>query len=130
ESDPENPGFLNTMVVLTPMPKRTFRSEIDLVSKSNDFIGPQMNINYRNRNTFNGAELFNLTLGGSYETQFSGKYKNLYSFQINPKAELFVPGFLVPFPIRHQDGYYLPKTKFSLGYNYLRRVGYFNLRSF
>ncbi len=130
ESDTANPGFLNARVLLTPMPKRTFRSEIDLVSKSNDFIGPRLNVNYRNRNTFNGAELFNLTLGGSVETQFTGKYKGLYSFEINPKAELYVPGFIVPFRLKKQDGYYLPKTKFALGYNYLSRVNYFNLRSF
>ena len=130
ESDTNNPGFLNTLVMLTPMPKRTFRSEIDLVSKSNDFVGPRMNINYRNRNTFNGAELFNLILGGSFETQYSGKYKNLFSYEISPKAELFVPGFIVPYKIKNPTSFYLPKTKFAIGYSYMKRVDYFNLRSF
>lgn len=122
-------GFLDAKILLTPMPKRTFRSEIMLVSKSNDFIGPELNLNYRNRNEFGGAELLNLNLSGSAETQFSGKYKNLYSYEINPKVELYVPRFLVPFKIKNPTSYYIPKTKFSLGYSYLQRIDYFNLTS-
>ncbi|MEP7168103.1 MAG: BamA/TamA family outer membrane protein, partial [Bacteroidota bacterium] len=129
ESDTSNPGFLDALILLTPMPKRTFRSELTLVSKSNDFIGPKLNLNYRNRNEFNGAELLNLTLSGSIETQFSGKYKNLYSYEISPLVELYVPRFVVPFKIKNPTSYYIPKTKFSAGYNYLVRIGYFNLTS-
>ncbi|MEO5570451.1 MAG: BamA/TamA family outer membrane protein [Bacteroidia bacterium] len=129
ECDTGNPGFLDAMILLTPMPKRTFRSELTLVSKSNDFIGPKLSLNYRNRNEFNGAELLNLNLSGSIETQLTGKYKNLYTYEINPVVELYIPRFVVPFKIKNPSSYYIPKTKFSLGYSYLKRVGYFNLTS-
>src|SRR6185436_9327024 len=122
EADMDSTGFLNARLLLTPMPKRTFRSEISLVSKSNDFIGPKLNINYRNRNEFKGAELLNVNLGGSFETQFTGKYKNLYSYEFNPQVELYIPKFLVPIKIKHPSSYYIPKTKIALGYNYLVRI--------
>jgi outer membrane protein insertion porin family len=130
ESDTLNPGFLDQYLLLTPMPKRTFRSELMMVSKSNDFVGPKVNINYRNRNALRGAELLNFIIGGSVETQFSGKYKNLYSYEINPKVEFFIPRFVVPFRIKNPGSFYIPKTKISFSYNYLKRIDYFNLTSF
>ncbi|MGZ3885171.1 MAG: translocation and assembly module lipoprotein TamL, partial [Bacteroidia bacterium] len=119
---------LRMLIYLTPMPKRTVRAEANVISKSNDFVGPQLNVNYRNRNTLNGAELLNMTLGGSFETQISGRYKNLYSYSFNPQIELYVPRFLTPFRVRTQS-MYVPKTRLMLGYGYLRRVGFFDLRS-
>lgn len=121
---------LEMRIMLTPMPKRTLRTEANMVSKSNDFVGPQLSLNYMNRNAFNGAELLNVTLGGSFETQISGKYKNLYSYSLNSKVELFFPRFVVPIPLNHPNNFYVPKTKLSLGYNYLKRIAYFDLRSF
>ncbi|MCW3077319.1 MAG: surface antigen [Bacteroidetes bacterium] len=122
--------ILDMRILLTPMAKRTLRTEANMVSKSNDFVGPQLSMNYINRNAFNGAELLNVTLGGSFETQISGKYKNLYSYSLNSKVELFFPRFVVPIPLNHPNNFYVPKTKLSLGYNYLKRIAYFDLRSF
>ena len=88
ESDTSAAGFLDVTILMTPMPKRTFRAEIDLVSKSNNFTGPRMNLSILNRNTFKGAELLNLNMAGSFEAQLSGKNKNLYSYSWNPQVEL------------------------------------------
>ncbi|MEP7264532.1 MAG: BamA/TamA family outer membrane protein [Bacteroidota bacterium] len=131
ENDTSNPGFLNAQIYLTSLPKRTFRTEVDLVTKSNDFTGPRVTVDYKNRNTFNGAELFQVDLSGSYETQLNGQFKNLYSYQISPSVDFIVPRFLVPFRSKliNQTGYYIPKTKFSSGYSYTKRVNYFNLTS-
>lgn len=127
--DSVNNHLLNMKIFLTPMPKRTLRTEANMVSKSNDFIGPQLNLSYQNRNAFRGAELLNVTIGGSYETQISGKYKNLFSYSLNSKVELIFPRFVVPVPLNDPNNYYVPKTKFSVGYNYLKRIEYFDLRS-
>jgi len=129
DSDTLVPGFLDVTILMTPMPKRTFRAEVDLISKSNNYTGPQMNFSLLNRNTFNGAELLNLNMAASYEAQFSGKSKNLYSYSLNPQVELFFPRFLVPFKIR-TNSMYVPKTRFSLSYNYLKRVNYFDMNTF
>lgn len=121
---------LNMIILLTPMPKRTIRAEGNLISKSNDFVGPQASISYRNRNALHGAELLTQNLSGSFETQLSGQYKNLYSYSFNPQLELDFPRFVVPFRIRKTSSLYVPKTKFMFGYNYLKRIGYFDLRQF
>ncbi|MCE3279029.1 MAG: surface antigen [Bacteroidetes bacterium] len=128
ESDTIAPDFLDVRIMLTPMPKRTFRSELDLVTKSNDFSGPRQNLTYLNRNTFNGAELLNVNIAGSFETQINSK-EHIYSYSINPRVEVYFPNFLVPFKIRKTNGMYIPKTKISLGYNYLKRMTYFDMRT-
>lgn len=130
ESDTSAPGFLDAKVLLTPMPKRTFRSELDAVTKSNDFTGPRQNLTYLNRNTFNGAELLSLNVAGSFETQISRTDKYIYSYSVNPRIELFIPRFIVPFRVPKTSGMYIPKTRISLSYNYLKRMSYFDLNSF
>lgn len=129
-NDSLEPGVLNTMINLTPMPKRTFRAEADIVTKSNDFTGPRLTINYKNRNTFQQAEILNVDLGFSFETQLSNRYQKLFSYMISPGAELFIPRFITPFKIKNKRSLYIPKTKISAGYSYNKRVDYFTLKSF
>jgi hypothetical protein len=129
DSDTLVPGFLDVTILMTPMSKHTFRMEVDFISKSNNYMGPRMNVNYMNRNTFKGAELLNLTMAGSYEGQFSEKNNYLYSFSLNPQVEMYFPRFLIPFNIR-SNSMYIPKTRISFGFNYLKRVNYFDMRTF
>jgi outer membrane protein insertion porin family len=129
EADTGNPGVLNAHILLTPLPKRTLGSELMLVDKSNDFIGPRLNVNYHERNAFGGAELVTMNLDGSIETQFTGKYKNLYSYALNPQIEMNVPRMMIPFSLINQTGYFIPKTTLSLGYGFLKRIDYFDLKT-
>lgn len=119
-------GYLNASVLMTPMPKHTFSTEIDLVSKSNDFAGPRMNLSYLEKNVFGGAELLKLNLAGSYEVQLGGQ--NLYSYTFNPQVELNFPRFVVPFEAG-SSRMYTPKTRLLLSYNLLKRVSYFTMRT-
>lgn len=130
ENNDSIPGLLDVNILMTPMPKRTLRTEIDLVSKSNNYTGPRMNLSILNRNTFNGAELLNFNVAGSFEAQLTGKNKDLYSYSWNPQIELTFPRFMVPFNIKRKNSIYIPKTQISLSYQYLKRVGYFDMRTF
>ncbi len=129
ESDTTAPGFLDVLILMTPMPKYSFKAEMDIVSKSNNYAGPRMNVSILDRNAFKGAELLNFSLAGSWETQLSGKNKNLQSYSLNPKIELQFPRFLVPFRMKRTSSIYMPKTRFSLSYDYLRRGNYFDMRA-
>jgi outer membrane protein insertion porin family len=124
------PGLLDVNILMTPMSKHTFRAEMDMVSKSNNYTGPRMNLSVLNRNAFGGAELLNLTLAGAFETQFSGDTKNQFSYSYNPQLELTFPRFLVPFNIRRTSSIYIPKTRLLLSYNYMKRVDYFDMQTF
>jgi len=123
-------GLLDVNILMTPLAKHTFRAEMDLVSKSNNYTGPRMNLSILNRNAFNGAELLNLNLAGSFEAQLSGKDKSMYSYSYNPQLELSFPRFMVPFKLRQSNSIYIPKTHFLLSYNYSKRVNYFDMRTF
>jgi len=122
------PGLLDVNILMTPMPKRTFRAEIDMVTKSNDYTGPRMNLSILNRNTFGGVELLNLNLAGSFEAQLGNR--NLYSYSYNPQIELTFPRFILPFNLKRSNSLYVPKTHTSFSYNYMKRVNYFDMRTF
>jgi len=130
DSDTTATGFLDVTILMTPMTNYTFRAELDLVTKSNNFTGPRMNLSMLNRNAFKGAELLNLIMAGSFEAQLSGVNKNLFSYSLNPQIELTFQRFLVPFNIKPSKSIYVPKTTFSLSYNYLKRVNYFDMNTF
>ena len=128
ESDTTATGYLDVTILMTPMPTHTFRAEMDLITKSNNYTGPQLNLSVLNRNTFHGAELLNLTMAGSFEAQL-GQNNNLFSYSLNPQAELTFPRFMVPFTIKSHSRYN-PKTRLLLSYNYLKRVDYFDMNTF
>ncbi|MGE5395146.1 MAG: BamA/TamA family outer membrane protein [Candidatus Saccharibacteria bacterium] len=130
-ADPKDslPGLLDVNILMTPLPRRTFRAEIDLVSKSNEYMGPRMNVSLLNRNTFRGAELLNVNMAGSFEAQRAGG-KNSFSYSYNPQVELTFPRFILPFNLKQSNSLYVPKTHILFDYQYLRRVKYFNMRTF
>ena len=124
------PGLLDATILLTPMSKFSFRTEIDVVSKSNNYAGPRLNLSVLNRNAFKGAELLNLKLAGTYEAQLGGNNKNLYTYSYNPQAELTFPRFIVPFHLEKTNSIFLPKTHVLLSYNFIKKVCYFDMRTF
>ncbi len=130
DSDTTAAGYLDVTILMTPMPKHTFRAEMDLVTKSNNFMGPRMNVSLLDRNTFHGAEILKLNLAGSFEAQLNGTAKNRYSYSWNPQLDLTFPRFITPFNIHQTQSIYIPKTNFSLSYNYLKRVDYFDMKTF
>ncbi len=121
-------GELNATILMTPFPKYTFSAEIDLVSKSNGYTGPRLQLSLLSRNMLRYAELIKFNLSGSYEAQWG--QANLFSYAYAPQLELNVPGLLLPFKIPGFKNANAFKTHFSLSYNYLKRVNYFDMRSF
>jgi len=130
DSDTTAAGYLNATILMTPMTNHTFRAELDLVTKSNNYTGPRMNLSLLNRNAFKGAELLSLNMAGSFEAQLSGANKNMFSYSFNPQIELTFPRFLVPFYIKPSNSSYVPKTNFVLSYNFIKRVNYFDMSTF
>jgi outer membrane protein insertion porin family len=124
-------GTLKSNIYLAPLKKRSFRAEIEANSKSNNFVGSVFSLEYLNRNIFRGAESFSLKGKIGYEAQFSGgELSNLNTFETGLSAEYRVPRLVAPFNFQESFRYSLPKTKFRLSYELIRRVQYFSLNSF
>lgn len=122
-------GSLDMDIFLSPLTKRSVRAELQGVTKSNGFAGPGVSVSYSNRNVFGAGETLSITGSFSYETQLSGNNNSgLSSIAGGLKADLIIPR-LVPFsPSRFR--YNVPKTKISLGADFLDRSQLYTLTSF
>ncbi len=96
---------------------------------SANYDGTQININIKNRNTFKGAELFNITLFGERDLQF-GKYNNGYNiYQVGIQPSLSWPRFISPFDFK-SDNAFIPRTTLATGYTIINRNKLYTLNSF
>lgn len=121
-------GSLAADIYLSPLTKRSIRAELQAVSKSNGFTGPGIVLTYNNRNLFNGGETLSLSTNFSYEAQLSsGNNSNLSSIAGGVKADLIIPRSIPFSPKRFK--YAVPKTKISLGLDFLQRSQLFTLSS-
>ena len=121
-------GLLDADIFLSPLNKRSLRTELQAVSKSNGFTGPGITLTYNNRNIFHGGETLSLSGNFSYESQISsGTDSGLSSIAGGLGADLIIPR-LVPFsPSRFK--YTVPKTKISLRGDILKRSQLYTLTS-
>jgi len=116
-------GSLNANIYLSPLTKRAIRAELQAVTKSNNFAGPNLALTYTNRNLFKGGENLSVSANLGYETQFaSGDNAGLSSIEVGLKTELMFPRVISPFSVNEDFfEYTVPKTKTSLGISYLNR---------
>jgi outer membrane protein insertion porin family len=49
---------------------------------------------------------------------------------VNQQVELLFSRFLTPFNVEWPNSTYIPKTRMSLSYSFLKRVNYFNMNTF
>ncbi|HVS90870.1 MAG TPA: BamA/TamA family outer membrane protein [Mucilaginibacter sp.] len=122
-------ALLDIYYFLTPQKKKSLQAEILVRQTSANYDGTQLNLNFRDRNTFKGAELYTLNFSASRDVQF-GKYNagyNVYQFGVKPT--LSWPRFISPFNF-NSDNAFIPRTNFSLGYTLIDRSKLYNLNSF
>ncbi len=124
-------SVLNTSIYLTPHLKKSIRAEAQLVSKSNNFVGPGFSLRFTNRNFLRGSEQFTITANTSYEVQVSRKVdKPLNAFELGLESELSFPRIISPLNIDYPSWRYLPATKLGVGFRLQERIGFFRLNSF
>ena len=121
-------GSLAATIYLAPLTKRSIRAELQAVTKSNGFTGPGILLTHSNRNIFNGGETFSVSANFSYESQLSsGNNSSLSSIAGGISADLIIPRSIPFSPSRFK--YAVPKTKISLGLDFLQRSQLFTLKS-
>lgn len=126
----DSAGLMNVNLLLTPYKKMSASIETSYALKTNNFAGPGLKLSFKNRNTFRGAELFSVNLGGRFETQYSGKNKGQTSYEVTLDASLSIPRF-VPFRFqRNVSREYVPSTVISIGGGLYSRIDLYELHSF
>jgi len=130
-SESDSIGELEANIFLSPLTKRALRAELQAVTKSNNFAGPELALTYSNRNLFKGGETLNISTNIGYETQISnGSTSGLTSLELGLKGEIIFPRMIAPFPINKEYfDYSTPKTKTSLSATYLNRSDLYTLLS-
>lgn len=124
-------GHLEANIYLSPLRKRSIRAELQAVTKSNNFAGPGLAVTFSNRNLFKGGEVLNITGKFNYEKQISGgDQRGLSSTQVGVETDLIFPRVIFPIKLDHNwFRYSIPKTKVSVGADYLNRSKLFSMLS-
>ncbi|QDO95669.1 BamA/TamA family outer membrane protein [Formosa sediminum] len=116
-------------IYLSPLNKRSLRAELQAVTKSNNFAGPALEFSYNNRNIFNGGEILSLSANIGYELQVGGG-NSISNTSLGLKSELILPRVIFPIKINEDFfEYSIPKTKTSIGIDYLNRTELYTLLS-
>lgn len=132
DATPDSTGHLplEAHIYLSPLSKRSIRGELQALSKSNNFMGPLLSLNYKDRNALKGGE--QLSLGGQigYESQIAGgKRTGLSAFEAGINGELSIPRIISPFRWKSNVLYGIPRTKVNAAFNLLNRVNFYQLHS-
>ncbi|MDF2191558.1 BamA/TamA family outer membrane protein [Paraflavitalea sp. CAU 1676] len=131
EKVPNSPfAQLNTYYYLTPYPKKSIRAEINGTSKSNNLVGSNIAVSWRNRNTFRAGELLKITASGGAEIQYSSAQKGYNVYRLGLEGSLSFPRFLIPFFRLDTKGAFVPKTNMMVGYDMLNKSKLYTLNSF
>jgi len=122
---------LDVYYYLTPLPKKSIRAEITGKKNDADFTGAELNLNWRNRNTFRAAELLTFAAYTGADIQAGGNdiLSNRNYFKFGVQATLSIPRFVLPFEVNSTSAF-VPRTRFTLGYDFLKRQNSYNLNSF
>lgn len=116
-------------VYLTPLLPQSVRLEVGAASKSNNFVGPGVDVNYAHKNLLKGAEHLSVGIGGAFETQFGKNSQGVNSTELSFSSKLSLPRLWSPihFPIATYKE--LPKTEIGFNYTLLDRTRFYQLHN-
>jgi outer membrane protein insertion porin family len=128
----DSPDKLNVTYFLAPYQKRKLQTELGGFTRSNNYTGGQLSVEWANKNLFKRAESLVIKATGSFEITPNDSLKDNNNWRLGLEATLNVPRFLAPFRAGHKSAYF-PKTSFPLSFDWVRHQGlytekYFNAR--
>jgi len=120
---------LDIYYFLTQRKRKALSFDFVARSTSANYNGTQINFNFKNLNTFKGAELYTLTLFASSDIQFGGYNHGYNVYQLGITPSLSWPRFISPFDF-HTDGAFIPRTVLTTGYTLINRTQLYTLNQF
>jgi len=122
-----NKHLLDCIIQLTPTARQSLSIETEGTHSSGN-LGIAGNIVYQNKNTFKGAEIFELRLKGALEAQKTlvnpeeELNEPLFNtIEIGTEAKLRIPKFFLPVRAEKIPKRFNPKTTLTMAYNYQKR---------
>ncbi|MBO9150952.1 BamA/TamA family outer membrane protein [Chitinophaga sp. GCM10012297] len=120
---------LDAYIQLTPRKKQELSANIDLTTGSQYFLGSGLSFGYRHFNLNRAANELHITLKGGLEVIRNEDNKfEMQAQEYGINADLVLPRFMIPFRVR-QNNRSTSKTRISAGFNNLRRIDKFNIRT-
>ncbi len=124
-------GWLDAKLFLTPYKRRSLQTELRGTSKSNGFIGSQIQITAKNRNWLHSAALLEIGLRGGLEWQTGNKSAGgSNSYGLGAEVAVTFPRFITPFRGLNIRTPYVPKTRISASYELYSRADLYNLNAY
>jgi outer membrane protein insertion porin family len=115
---------LNVYYYLTAAKKKFIQFQIDGATKENNFVGSQLSINWKNRNTWKGAEQLAAKVYGGYETSTNTNIR-VNNLRLGSEVSLVLPKYAIPFFKIKENNFYPPKTSLLLGYEWFKKDIFF-----
>ena len=116
--------LLNVFYYLTAAKKNFLQFQLDGATKEDNFIGTQLSLNWKNRNTFKGAEQLGGKIYGGYETSTRSDIR-IRNLRLGAEASLTIPRYAIPFFKIKENNFYPPKTTLLLGYEWFKKDIFF-----
>ncbi|MCJ8210200.1 BamA/TamA family outer membrane protein [Mucilaginibacter sp. RS28] len=120
---------LNVFYQLTPYARKALQFETLFRTTSANYNGTQVNINWRHRNAFKGAELLTVTAFASTDGQIAAGNGGYALNQIGGQLTISWPRFISPWNFK-SDNAFIPHTNLTAGYSIVNRSQLYNLNSY
>jgi len=121
---------MNVYYYLTPSKKKSLQASLDGFTKDNNYIGTQVSVNMRNRNTFGKAELLTMRAFGGFEVSIADSLKNNNNIRLGGEVSLRIPRYVIPFFSPRDHLFYPPNTSIIAGYELLARQMFYTKNLF
>ena len=119
--------FLDVTYLATPVAFKSFRGEVIGLTRSNNATGGELTFSWRHRNLTRGADLLTFSTFFGAENQVAGN-QNVTTLRYGARLSYQVPRLISPFSHR-VGGEFIPRTRFSLAYEFFNRTTQYTLTS-
>ena len=128
----DSSDLLNVTYFMAPYQKRKLQTEIGGFTRSNNYTGGQLSVQWANKNLLKRAENLVIKATGSFELTPNDSLEDNNNWRLGLEATLNIPRLLAPFRAGYKSAYF-PKTSFPLSFDWVRHQDlytekYFNVR--
>lgn len=119
----------SVVITLTPHKRHNIKLDAEMVSKSNNFAGPNVSVSYINRNMFGGSEQFTFRINGGVEAWLSQRDTRMlgeFNYEFGSMSELRFPRFLFFNPSLF-SGRYIPSNHIRADARFVNQAQYYKM---